>query len=113
MEDTAPGEVAVLDFGRLGLTKTRTPADAARCGRWCRDVAGRRVHGTTRRQPLVVFLDEERETRALWDGEPYEITHWRTVKVHPDHHVALPVRPVLGAGVPVPSGTAGGDRAGQ
>ena len=23
-----------------------------------------------------------------WDGEPYEITHWRTAKVHPDHHVA-------------------------
>ena len=22
------------------------------------------------------------------DGEPYEITHWRTAKVHPDHHVA-------------------------
>ena len=25
--------------------------------RWCRDVAGRRVHGTTRRQPLAVFPD--------------------------------------------------------
>ena len=24
--------------------------------RWCRDVAGRRIHGTTRRQPLQVFL---------------------------------------------------------
>ena len=23
-----------------------------------------------------------------WDGEPYEVTHWRTAKVHPDHHVA-------------------------
>ena len=56
--------------------------------RWCRDVAGRRVHGTTRRQPLAVFQDEERQALAPWDGEPYEITHWRTVKVHPDHHVA-------------------------
>ena len=26
--------------------------------RWCRDIAGQRVHGTTRRQPLAVFLDE-------------------------------------------------------
>ena len=59
-----------------------------RAARWCRDIAGRRTHGTTRRQPLVVFLDEERESLAPWDGEPYEITHWRTVKVHPDHHVA-------------------------
>ncbi len=22
------------------------------------------------------------------DGEPYEVTGWRTAKVHPDHHVA-------------------------
>lgn len=29
--------------------------------RWCRDVAGMRIHGTTRRQPLRVFLDEERQ----------------------------------------------------
>ena len=46
------------------------------------------VHGTTRRQPLMVFRDEERQALVPWDGEPYEITHWRTAKVHPDHHVA-------------------------
>ena len=56
--------------------------------RWCRDVAGQRVHGTTRRQPLEVFEKEERQALAPWDGEPYEITDWRTAKVHPDHHVA-------------------------
>ena len=55
---------------------------------WCRDVAGTRIHGTTRRQPLQVFLDEERQALAPWDSEPYEITHWRSAKVHPDHHVA-------------------------
>ena len=56
--------------------------------RWCRDVAGMRIHGTTRRQPLQVFLDEERQALLPWDGEPYELTHWRTAKVHADHHVA-------------------------
>ena len=56
--------------------------------RWCLDVAGLRVHGTTRRRPLQVFRDEERQALVPWDGEPYEITHWRTAKVHPDHHVA-------------------------
>ena len=56
--------------------------------RWSRDIAGQRVHGTTRRRPLQVFQDEERQALAPWDGEPYEITHWRTAKVHPDHHVA-------------------------
>ena len=47
-----------------------------------------RIHGTTRRQPLVVFRDQERAALLPWDGDPYEITHWRTAKVHPDHHVA-------------------------
>ena len=56
--------------------------------RWCRHIAGQRVHGTTRRRPLQVFQDEERQALAPWDGEPYEVTHWRTAKVHPDHHVA-------------------------
>ncbi len=32
-----------------------------------------RIHGTTRRKPLVVFQDEERHTLLPWDGEPYEI----------------------------------------
>ena len=36
----------------------------------------------------MVFQDEERHTLLPWDGEPYEITHWRTPKAHPDHHVA-------------------------
>ena len=60
----------------------------AEAARWCRDVAGMRVHGTTRRRPLQVFQDEERQALAPWDGEPYEVTHWRTAKVQPDHHVA-------------------------
>ena len=60
----------------------------AEAARWCRDVAGMRVHDTTRRRPLQVFQDEERQALAPWDGEPYEVTHWRTAKVHPDHHVA-------------------------
>ncbi len=50
----------------------------AQAANWCRDVAGRRIHGTTRRQPLAVFLAEEREALASWDGEPYEMTHSRS-----------------------------------
>lgn len=55
---------------------------------WCLEVAGARVHGTTRRLPLVVFNEEEREALLPWDGEPYDIPDWREVKVHPDHHIA-------------------------
>ena len=38
--------------------------------------------------PGWFFQDEERHALLPWDGEPYEITHSRTAKVHPDHHVA-------------------------
>ena len=33
--------------------------------RWCRDVAGLRIHGTMRRKPLVVSRDEERQAPIL------------------------------------------------
>ena len=65
-----------------GLPHLRSEAQ-----RWCRDVAGLRIHGTTHRKPLVVFQDEERQALIPWDGEPYEIADWRTAKVHPDHHI--------------------------
>ena len=64
------------------LTDVREQAQS-----WCRDVAGLRIHGTTRRKPLVVFQDEERQALIPWDGEPYEITDWRNAKVPPDHHI--------------------------
>ena len=64
------------------LTHLRSEA-----ARWCRDVAGLRIHGTTRRQPLQVFLDEERHALIPWDGEPYELAYWRNAKVHQDHHI--------------------------
>ena len=65
------------------LTHLRSEA-----ARWCRGVAGLRIHGTIRRQPRQVFLDEERPALNPWDGEPYEVTHWRSARMHPDHHVA-------------------------
>ena len=59
----------------------------AQARRWCREVAGQRVHGTTRRLPLVVFQEEERAHLLRYDGEPYAIPDWRPATVHPDHHV--------------------------
>ena len=85
----------------------------AEAARWCRDIAGQRVHGTTRRRPLQVFQDEERQALAPWDGEPYEgspLAHRQGPSRSPR---GLPVRPLLGAVVPLSAGAAGGDRAGQ
>lgn len=60
----------------------------AQAVKWCSDVAGCRVHGTTRRVPLVVFNEEEKATLLPWDGEPYDVPAWHEVAVHPDHHIA-------------------------
>jgi len=57
--------------------------------RWCRDVAGARVHGTTREVPRIVF---ERDERALLKPAPterFDVPHWGDAKVHPDHHVQV------------------------
>ena len=57
--------------------------------RWCREVAGQRVHGTTRQVPRVVFEDQERAALLPWDGVPYDVPLWRELVVHPDHHVSF------------------------
>jgi hypothetical protein len=56
--------------------------------RWCLEVAGQRVHGTTRRLPLGVFRDEEQAHLLPYDGVSYDVPTWALVTVHPDHHVA-------------------------
>jgi transposase len=55
---------------------------------WCLQIAGQRVHGTTQRLPLVVFQEEEQAKLLPWNGEPYDVPDWRSVTVHPDHHIA-------------------------
>jgi len=60
--------------------------DAAR--RWCRDVAGQRMHGTLAARPLEVFTDHEQG--VLLPVPPgYDTPVLRTVKVHRDHHVEI------------------------
>ncbi len=56
--------------------------------RWCLEVAGQRVHGTTRKLPLVVFNEKEKTSLLPWDGEPFDVPDWHEVTVHPDHHIA-------------------------
>lgn len=56
--------------------------------KWCLGTAGQRVHGTTRRLPLVVFQEEEQAKLLPWDGQPYDVPDWKNATVHPDHHIA-------------------------
>jgi hypothetical protein len=54
---------------------------------WCREVAGRRVHGTTRRVPLEVFEAEEKLLLIPLQAERFDPPTWAQCKVHPDHHI--------------------------
>jgi hypothetical protein len=56
---------------------------------WCREVAGTRIHGTTRRVPREVFETEERAMLLPEPEMPFDVPRWTEVKVHPDHHVQV------------------------
>lgn len=56
---------------------------------WSRDVAGGRVHGTTRRVPREVFVEEEQRFLLPAPTEPFDVPRWSEPKVHPDHHVQV------------------------
>lgn len=54
---------------------------------WCREIAGRRIHGTTRCVPMEVFETEEKPVLIPLRPERFVIPKWGTCTVHPDHHV--------------------------
>jgi len=56
---------------------------------WCRDVAGARVHGTTRKVPREEFELVEKAAMLPPPTEPFDVPIWTTAKVHPDHHVEV------------------------
>lgn len=70
------------DFASLAAMR----ADAER---WSRDVAGRRVHGTTGERPLVAFEAREWAAMLALPPRPWEPAVWTSGKVHPDCHVQV------------------------
>lgn len=56
---------------------------------WCRDVAGARVHGTTRQVPREAYESLERGHMLALPSEPFDVPAWTKAKVHPDHHVQV------------------------
>ena len=61
----------------------------ARAQRWCVEIAGMRVHGTTQLRPAEVFLAEEHPQLTPLTGEPFDIPTWARPKVAPDRHVQI------------------------
>ena len=67
------------------LTDARQSAE-----HWCADVAGRRVHGTTRQVPREMFDTVERAAMLAPPAEPFDVPLWvDDAKVHPDHHIQV------------------------
>lgn len=53
---------------------------------WVRDTAGMRTHGTTGKQPRVVFDSVEREALGALPAVPFAFVEWKRARVHPDCH---------------------------
>ena len=60
----------------------------ANCGalRWCQNVAGQRIHGTTGQRPYEMFLAEEQQKLRELPPIPWELALWQTAKVGLDSH---------------------------
>lgn len=56
---------------------------------WCRDVAGARVHGTTRKVPREMFDIHEKPHMLPPPTAPFDVPLWTDAKVHPDHHIQV------------------------
>jgi transposase len=57
--------------------------------RWVVEVAGRRVHGTTRRRPLELFEEVERTALHPLPTVAWSPMSWRSPQVHRDSHVLV------------------------
>jgi transposase len=55
--------------------------------RWCTQVAGLRVHGTTRQRPLAVFDSVEKPALSPLVAPRFDPPQWAKCTVHPDHHI--------------------------
>lgn len=61
----------------------------AHAARWCRDIAGDRVHGTTRRVPSEHYESEEKAHMLPAPTSRFDVPRWSEAKVHPDHHIQV------------------------
>lgn len=57
--------------------------------RWCLEVAGQRVHGTTKQVPLAVFTQVEHAALHRLPATAWEPVSWKQAKLHPDCHVVF------------------------
>jgi transposase len=56
---------------------------------WCNETAGRRVHGTTKEQPLQRFTHSEQRQLNCLPPAPYDLAIWKTATVGADGHITF------------------------
>jgi transposase len=61
----------------------------ARAEAWCRDIAGTRIHGTTRQRPGEVFATEEHPKLRAAPTEQFDLPTYSRPKVALDRHVQV------------------------
>jgi transposase len=57
--------------------------------RWCREIAGQRVHGTTKQRPGERFAQVEHATLLPLPRTPYDPANWKHVRVYRDCYVTV------------------------
>jgi transposase len=57
--------------------------------RWVKEIAGARIHGTTRKAPLPLFEEVERAALLPLPATAFEPVQWAKVTVHRDSHIAF------------------------
>ena len=77
----------VLASGLKGREGTPIDEADAALQRWNREVASKRLHGTTALRPVDVFEAEERAALRPMPAAPLELAVWKRARVHPDCHV--------------------------
>jgi transposase len=56
---------------------------------WCREIAGNRIHGTTRKVPRQLYEEAEKPCMQPAPSERFDVPVWSDAKVHPDHHIQV------------------------
>ncbi|HUV93434.1 MAG TPA: IS21 family transposase [Anaerolineae bacterium] len=72
--------------GREPTTITQANRDVLR---WVNTVAGLRIHGTTKEEPLLRFQEVERAQLKPLPETRYDLATWKTVTLHRDCHITF------------------------
>jgi transposase len=82
-----------VKYVKNNFFKPMTELDAGTLGqeleKWVMQTAGTRIHGTTAKQPLQLFEQQERHCMLSLPQQRFELVLWKKAKVQQDTHVTF------------------------